>query len=157
MSALERKRATDAVTIRAMHPDDLKTVARIEADSYSVPWSESTFRSLILRTDTDLICAEASKQVVGYAICWYVVDQGELGNVAVAEPWRGQGVGTRLVTAILERAAKRGAREVFLEVRRSNFTAQRLYKRMGFREIGTRKGYYVRPVEDALVMRCVLS
>ena len=70
--------------------------------------------------------------------------------------WRGKGIGTRLVSAILERARKRGAREVFLEVRRTNLTAQRLYRRMGFREIGVRKSYYVRPVEDALVMRCVL-
>jgi len=156
MSALERTYVPDNIRVRIMRPEDLATVAQIEQDSYSVPWSESTFRNLILRTDTDLICAEIDSELVGYAVCWYVVDQGELGNVAVDLPWRGRGIGGRLVLAILDRARRRGAREVFLEVRRSNTTAQRLYRRLGFREIGVRKQYYVRPVEDALVMRAVL-
>jgi ribosomal-protein-alanine N-acetyltransferase len=129
---------------------------RIEQESYSVPWSESTFRSLILRTDTDLLCAEAGGEVVGYAVCWYLMDQGELGNVAVTGPWRRSGIGSRLVAGVLERARRRGIKEVFLEVRKTNTGAQRLYKRLGFREIGLRKNYYVRPVEDAIVMRCVL-
>jgi ribosomal-protein-alanine N-acetyltransferase len=156
MSALERSRAPDNIRIRILRPEDLAAVAQIEQDSYSVPWSESTFRNLILRTDTDLICAEIDGEVVGYAVCWYVLDQGELGNVAVDAPWRGHGIGGRLVLAILDRARRRGATEVFLEVRRSNITAQRLYRRIGFREIGVRKAYYVRPVEDALVLRAVL-
>jgi len=157
MTAVERDHVPGPVArTRPLHPDDLGIVQRIEQESYTVPWSESTFRSLILRTDTDLLCAEVGGIVVGYAVCWYIMDQGELGNVAVDEPWRRAGVGAQLVTAVLERARKRGAREVFLEVRRTNGVAQRLYERLGFREIGLRKNYYVKPIEDALVMRCLL-
>ena len=157
MSAAERDPAPAEIRIRLLSAADLPEVLRIEEQAYSVPWSESTFRSLLLRTDTDLVCAERGREVVGYAVCWFVMDQGELGNVAVGGAWRRLGIGARLVEAILERARRRRAREVFLEVRRSNAMAQRLYGRLGFREIGVRKNYYVRPVEDALVMRCILE
>jgi [ribosomal protein S18]-alanine N-acetyltransferase len=144
-----------AVTLRPLLSKDLVAVSRIEHASYSVPWSDATFRSLLFRTDTDLVCAEVHGILVGYAVCWFVLDQGELGNVAVAESYRGRGIGALLVEAIQERARRRRTKEVFLEVRRSNTGAQRLYRRLGFREIGVRRNYYVQPAEDALVMRWV--
>jgi ribosomal-protein-alanine N-acetyltransferase len=81
------------------------------------------------------------------------VDQAELGNVAVADEWRGRGIGARLLREVLDRAGRRGMREIFLEVRPSNHVAQRLYERHGFREVGRRRNYYLEPPEDALVMR----
>ena len=59
----------------------------------------------------------------------------------------------KLVRAVLAAAARRGVREVFLEVRVSNTCAQKLYERHGFTEVGRRRNYYLEPVEDALVMR----
>jgi ribosomal-protein-alanine N-acetyltransferase len=46
---------------------------------------------------------------------------------------------------------------VFLEVRESNLPAQRLYEAIGFREVGRRRRYYQRPVEDAVVLRAAIS
>jgi ribosomal-protein-alanine N-acetyltransferase len=135
-----------------MIPADLPAVVAIEEASYSMPWSEGTFRTLLRRADADLLVAEIESEPVGYAVCRCAADQGELGNVAVSKEWRRRGVGAQLVEAALERARARGVREVFLEVRRSNEAARRLYARLGFIEIGLRRGYYVRPVEDAIVM-----
>jgi [ribosomal protein S18]-alanine N-acetyltransferase len=143
----------DEIQIRPMTQKDLEAVVRIERLSYSVPWSNATFRGLLFRADTDLLCAEIGGTLVGYAVCWFVLDQGELGNVAVDPVFRRRGIAARLVEATLERARKRRAKEVFLEVRRSNDVAQRLYKRLGFREVGVRRNYYSLPAEDALVMR----
>ena len=50
-----------------------------------------------------------------------------------------------------------GARAAYLEVRASNGVALALYARFGFREVGRRRGYYRRPVEDAVVMRAPLG
>jgi ribosomal protein S18 acetylase RimI-like enzyme len=46
---------------------------------------------------------------------------------------------------------------MFLEVRQSNSGARNLYTRLGFLPVGVRRGYYIRPVEDALVMRLAIS
>ena len=139
--------------IRPLEPADLPSVLEIERGSFSVPWRERTFQSLFLRQDVDLVAAEQSANLVGYAICWSVADQAELGNIAVAPEARGAGVGRALLEAALERVRLRGVRECFLEVRESNRRAQDLYRRGGFETVGRRRRYYTRPVEDALVMR----
>ena len=143
--------------VRKMRALDLPIVMEIELATFTMPWSEATFRGLLRRSDSDLYVAERRGLVAGYAVFWAVTDQGELGNVAVAEAFRGKGIGTKLVEAVLERAAQRGVREVFLEVRTSNAGAQNLYKAFGFFEVGKRKNYYLQPTEDALVMKKVLD
>jgi ribosomal-protein-alanine N-acetyltransferase len=136
-----------------MCAEDLPAVLDIEIASYTIPWSEATFRGLLRRRDAVMIIAETKGSLIGYAAAWFVTDQGELGNVAVAAEWRCRGVGARLVEEVIAHACERGAREVFLEVRPSNPRAQRLYTRLGFREVGRRRNYYSDPAEDALVMR----
>lgn len=141
------------VSVRAMTSADIPVVVGIERASYSVPWSETTFRGLLRRGDAELIVAEAAHTIVGYSVLWCVLDQAELGNVAVTAAWRGRGVGELLVGEMIRRAAARGIREVFLEVRPSNTVARRLYERFGFVHVGRRRNYYQKPVEDALVLR----
>ena len=144
-------------TIRKMRSGDLPRVMEIELATFTMPWSEATFRGLLRRTDSDLFVAERGSTVIGYAVFWSVTDQGELGNVAVSPQYRGKGIGTKLVEAVLERALEKGVREVFLEVRKSNLGAQNLYKAFGFFEVGKRRNYYLEPLEDALVMKRVLD
>jgi ribosomal-protein-alanine N-acetyltransferase len=139
--------------VRRIREDDLPRVLEIETESFSTPWKEATFRGLMKRTDTDVLVAEDDRGVLGYAASWTVIDQSELGNVAVAPYARGMGVGGALVDAIVEHVRVRGAHELFLEVRESNESAQSLYRHRGFVVVGRRRSYYSLPKEDALVMR----
>jgi [ribosomal protein S18]-alanine N-acetyltransferase len=143
--------------IRSMTHADLDRVMEIELESYAMPWSEATFRGLLRRRDAELVVVEIGETIVGYTASWYVLDQAELGNVAVAADRRGRGLGALLVESALLRAERWGAREIFLEVRPSNRFARRLYERFGFLEVGRRANYYSRPEEDALVMRRALG
>jgi [ribosomal protein S18]-alanine N-acetyltransferase len=146
-----------SVEIRRMRAADLPQVMLIELSTFTMPWSESTFRGLLRRKDSDLLVADIKSDIVGYAVFWAVMDQGELGNVAVDDEKRGLGIGTKLIKAVLDCAVDRGVREIFLEVRKSNTGAQDLYKRFGFTEVGRRKNYYLEPLEDALVMKKVIE
>lgn len=126
----------------------------IERESFPTPWSEETFRGLLGRRSATLLAAEAEGgAIVGYAALWTVGEEAELGDLAVREGARRRGVGRALLAAALEEAARRGAEAVFLEVRRSNGAARRLYETAGFSAVAVRPGYYARPREDALVMR----
>ena len=80
-------------------------------------------------------------------------DEGEILNLAVAPPGRRRGLGRALVRGVLDALTSRGARAIYLEVRESNAPARALYAAHGFREVGRRKQYYRRPVEDAIVLR----
>ena len=146
-----------SLEIRTMRSADLPQVMLIELSTFTMPWSESTFRGLLRRRDSDLFVADIKGEIAGYAVFWAVMDQGELGNVAVDESQRGQGIGSKLIKAVLDRAADRGVREIFLEVRKSNTKAQELYKTFGFSEVGRRKNYYLEPLEDALVMKKIID
>jgi [ribosomal protein S18]-alanine N-acetyltransferase len=145
---------SDRFRIRPLREGDLARVMEIEAECFSTPWKDSTFQGLMKRTDTDLLVAEtADGRVAGYAACWTVIDQSELGNVAVSADARGSGMGGALVDAVIGAIRARGSLECFLEVRESNEAAQSLYRRRGFETVGRRRRYYSLPTEDALVMR----
>ncbi len=141
------------VVIRPMRREDLPRVMEIERASYTAPWPEASFRGLLSRTDASIHIAENEGRIVGYAACWAVMEQGELGNIAVAPGQRGRGIAKRLMDAVIEDMRERGVRELFLEVRVTNDVARHLYERYGFEEIGCRPDYYTAPVEDAIVMR----
>lgn len=156
--------AARALRIRAMRAGDLSEVLDIEAASFSVPWSERTFRGLLGRPNAALLVAEEegaggprhASRLLGYAVVWMAGREAELGDLAVRVEARRRGVGSALLTAGLEAAARAGAARIFLEVREGNLAARRLYERAGFEVVGIRPGYYARPVEDALVMRRAL-
>lgn len=138
--------------VRTARQADLPRMVRIERASFAVPWSESAFRSVMHRDDARLIVADRAGEVVGYAAVWFAADEGELGDIAVDPERRREGIGTRLVEGVLEEARRRGAQQVFLQVRESNQGALRLYETAGFRKVGRRPGYYRSPSEDALVL-----
>ena len=105
------------------------------------------------RSGVELWVAEWAGRVAAYAILWTVLDEGELANIAVRKDLRGRGIGSGLLTRMLEVAEDSGLRSLNLEVRESNGRARDMYARRGFQEIGVRKGYYDGPREDARVLK----
>jgi ribosomal-protein-alanine acetyltransferase len=99
------------------------------------------------------LVAETGERVVGYVVALDAADEGEILNLAVAPAMRRTGLGRALVQQMLEALSDRGVRQVFLEVRESNAPARALYAAHGFKEVGRRRQYYRRPVEDAIVLR----
>jgi ribosomal-protein-alanine N-acetyltransferase len=137
---------------------DLASVAVIERAAFSDPWSLRSFREALDSGSVYFACARSDAgSVLGYVVAWFVADQGEIANIAVAPDQRGRGVGRALLDAALGEAARRGIAAVFLEVRDSNQRARELYASRGFEEVGRRRRYYRRPVEDAIVLRRTLS
>ena len=146
--------------IRPAEEGDLDAIVAIERTSFSDPWPRGAFLSLIRRDDAHVLVAvpdapgpAGAPPLLGYAIAWFIVGEGEVGNVAVHPDARGLGIGARLLDEALAEARRREAEVVFLEVRESNDAARRLYESRGFVEVGRRRRYYRRPDEDALVMR----
>ena len=144
---------TSGLSLRPMSPSDVPEVARIETTAFSTPWSEETFRSLLERSGVELWVAEWGDQLAAYAILWSVLDEGELANIAVRSDLRGRGIGSGLLSRMLEVAEDSGVRSLYLEVRESNALAREMYARRGFHEIGVRKAYYEGPREDARVLK----
>lgn len=139
--------------VRKMRPEDVDAVVAIETEAFGSPWRRETFLDLIDRPTAELlVMVEEAEGVVGYAVLWCVLDQGELANVAIARHMRGRGLGRVLLAEVLAVARARGVETVFLEVRESNAPALGLYRRFGFSQVGHRRGYYDHPKEDARIL-----
>ena len=143
------------VLIRPMALRDLDAVAAIEQATFARPWSrESFFQELDRNVAARYLVAEVEGQVVGYAGAWIIIDESHITNIAVAEAYRGQGIGRQLTEALLRLLSNLGAGYATLEVRVSNLRAQRLYVSLGFVSVGKRKRYYEDNGEDAFLMVC---
>jgi ribosomal-protein-alanine N-acetyltransferase len=151
------------VRLRRATAGDVPAIAALERATFSDPWSPDAFAQLVRNGEAFFTIADRGAPgdppgaPVGYLVAWFVLDEGEIANVAVAAEARGTGVGARLLDAALTEARRRGIVQLFLEVRESNAVARRLYASRGFIELGRRRRYYRQPVEDALVLRCALA
>ena len=139
--------------VRSAREEDIPAVAALEKECFPDGASEAFLRELSADAARgEVIVAVKEEQLLGYAWFQSVLDEGYVGNVAVAEPYRRVGVGTALVKAMLRQAWDMGLAFLTLEVRHGNMAARELYERCGFRSVGVRRDYYDKPREDAVLM-----
>jgi ribosomal-protein-alanine N-acetyltransferase len=150
----------DRFFIRRMKEEDLPAVRTIEALSFSNPWSDNTFRGEIQNTPVSfplVVVRRPGDEVVGYVIFWLIRDDVQVNNIAVHPACRGLGLGEAMMRFAIAKVRAAGAEFMTLEVRQSNAAALALYKKLGFEILGTRKGYYTKPDEDACMMGLALD
>ena len=93
--------------------------------------------------------------VAGFGGIWVLTDEAHLTNIAVRGSYQRRGIGELMLMGIIETALDLKVEFVTLEVRKSNYVAQNLYRHYGFHDIGVRRGYYIDNHEDALLMTTV--
>jgi ribosomal-protein-alanine N-acetyltransferase len=133
---------------------DLDAVAALEADTFSNPWTRDMLERELRQSDVARVYVVRlpGYRVAAFCACWLVYDELHINTIAVDARLRRQGLATALMTRLLADAAAQGARRTYLEVRRSNLPAQRLYESLGFTVAAVRRSYYSHPDEDALVL-----
>lgn len=133
---------------------DLDDILRIEAVTFSRPWTREMYLSELEHRDVSRVylARDAVGEAIGFCSCWQILDEVHINNLAVIPERRRSGVASALLSRVLADGAGRGAHRATLEVRRSNHAALGLYERFGFLVTGVRKGYYTSPDEDALVL-----
>jgi [ribosomal protein S18]-alanine N-acetyltransferase len=143
-------------TLRVMTRADLDAVLALEYALFGEEaWSRQMLEGELAQQPASryYLVATAVGAITGYAGLLAAGTQADVLTLAVAADHWGRGIGSALLGALLAEAARRGATEVFLEVRTDNVRAQALYARHDFSRVGIRKGYYQPSGADALVMR----
>jgi ribosomal-protein-alanine N-acetyltransferase len=150
-----RKPEPEGYTIVPARPEDLDEIARIERESFLVPWKREFFateldepyryaRVLSGGSDSD-------PRIGGYLFAVSLYEEFHVNKIATDPRVRNQGWGRRLLEDAIGRARSVGATAVTLEVRISNLPAREFYRSYGFREAYRRKAYY-QDGEDAFAM-----
>jgi [ribosomal protein S18]-alanine N-acetyltransferase len=138
--------------------NDLPDVHVIDMQSFSLPWSERSFRFEVTSNPAsrcwvvEIQEGQDAPKVVGLIVIWLILDEAHIGTIAIHPDYRRHGLARKLLVRSLIEAHAEGAQTAMLEVRRGNLGAQALYTQLGFEVVGVRPRYYKDNYEDALLL-----
>ncbi len=139
--------------IRKCRYEDILRIAELEKLGFKGEgWSFGTLATSFENQSYSMLVAEEDGEIIGYGCISVACESCDLENVLVAEEYRRGGVGRRIVKELVSEAKRRGAENIFLEVRVSNAAAMSLYLSCGFAGVYARSRYYG-DGEDCLVMK----
>jgi [ribosomal protein S18]-alanine N-acetyltransferase len=152
--------------IRRATSVDIPLIMALERDAGTAAhWTELQYRRLfaddhaarsrlaLVAEPAPDVASRGNPSLLGFLVASQVAAEWELENIVVAATARRNGLGKRLMEALLAEASETNSHSVFLEVRESNVGARNLYEKAGFQLTGRRKSYYASPLEDALLYR----
>lgn len=144
---------TSTLLYRPLTEDDLESVAALEAEAFSTPWTADQYRAIMRHGGCALFGALLGPVLAGYIAVSLQRETAEMEvyNIAVTAAFRRRGIASKLLSLALRAAAGNGATRAILEVRESNTAAIALYRSLDFIQVGIRRGYYHDTGENALV------
>jgi ribosomal-protein-alanine N-acetyltransferase len=145
------------INLRPMTVMDVPGVHALDVLSFSLPWSERSFRYEVTentnaRTWVAEITQAGVTRLAGMLVLWIFLDEAHIATLAVQPEFRRRGIARKILKTALDAAYYEGARRAFLEVRAGNLAAREMYLKFGFEEVGRRPRYYHDNNEDALLM-----
>ena len=139
------------VIYRRMTPEDVPFISKLEEETFSMPWSASSFLEMISKEDARYYVAEEDGRILGGCGVLMVAGEGNITNVVIAPASRNRGIGTAMLQHLMMEGDKEGLTAYTLAVRVSNVVAIHVYEKLGFESVGVRPGFYEKPAEDALI------
>lgn len=157
---------SEAVYISVMTEHDLLEVVEIEDHSGLSRWGWAAYYAELQGSNRGLMLVARvarpleqikTDHIAGYIVARLAANDLHINNVAVRVEYQQRGIGSALLTRILEQGRRLTATAAFLEVRAGNSLAQALYEKCGFQGVSRRRNYYSAPIEDALIMSAQLK
>lgn len=151
---------TATVRIQPMSIHDIPYIEELEQRCFAAPWSGDTYRHELMHNRLcsywvmrpDFTEGNDVPLILAYGGYWLMGDEVHIMTIATHPEYRRQGLGRRLLDAMIAHAETAGATEITLEVRAGNHAARAMYAAMGFAVVGERKRYYTDNGEDAILM-----
>jgi ribosomal-protein-alanine N-acetyltransferase len=159
---------TESTRIAELRPADLPAAAALHARGFPAtrgerPWTVRDLAELLGSDGVNGFLIPGDEMPCAMVLLRVVADEAEILTLAVDPNLRRRGLAMDLMRQAIAAATAKGARRMFLEVAADNEGALRLYRRLGFVEVGRRRLYYRRTARiavDAITMSvdlpCVL-
>jgi len=139
------------IQIRKARIDDLEQIDNIEKTLEHRILSYDLLKNTIGKDTYFYFVAIVNNIIVGYISAEILVDHIDILSVAVFKAYTRQNIATMLLNELFKTCSTYNIKNIFLEVRPSNFAAIKLYEKNGFKKISTRKNYYTDTNEDAYI------
>jgi ribosomal-protein-alanine N-acetyltransferase len=140
--------------IKIFAPEHIPEAAEIESLCFSEPWSESALSYMCTSQNTRAVAVidKECGRLAAYGGAQYILDEANIVNIATHPDYRRRGCATAVMHALEAFFKENGIEYVYLEVRKSNASAQALYTKEGYAPCGIIKNDYRFPAEDAVEM-----
>jgi ribosomal-protein-alanine N-acetyltransferase len=131
-------------------PERAQEIAALHARLFDPPWDAESIAQLIEHPAAAAFVAQMRlpKAMAGFLIAQIAADEAEILSIGVAPEWQRRGIARLMVEGLIRAARRAEVKRLFLEVAVTNTAADRLYRSLGFKPVGRRKGYYQRPGAD---------
>jgi ribosomal-protein-alanine N-acetyltransferase len=170
---MSHQNAPSAYRVRPGVPADIPRILFLERSIETAPhWNEADYQNCFnlieeARIKRKLLVAENPETyaLLGFAVAkttelsssFHPDIEAELESVAVATDAQRLGIGRSLCIVVRDWAKASAAISLHLEVRSGSGAAIALYRSLGFTPYATRPDYYRDPVDDATLMRLILT
>jgi len=125
---------------------DLPDLARIHNEGFARGWSDGDLEKMINNENYSCLVAHfsryAKKRPSGFVLVRTIRDEAEIITIATRSSARRRGLASELMRTAIRQLEYDRAKSLFLEVDEANEAAINLYKRLGFKKISEREGYY---------------
>lgn len=139
------------MNFKFLKPRDVAAVAEIEAEVLD-GWSENGILAALENEHARCFISYENDVVTGFCCFSLVENEANLDALSVSAAARRRGTASALLTYAFAMLARENAQKIFLEVRSENKPARALYCKLGFAAIGTRRNFYAKPADDAIMM-----
>lgn len=132
------------IVLRTYAPADFETLYEIDQACYepAIAYSRRELRNYLRFPGADCVVAESDGAIAGFCLAAQGLARGYIITIDVLEPYRREGVGTKLLAEVERKLAASGVREVTLETATDNVSAIAFWEKHGYRTRGVKKGYY---------------
>lgn len=143
------------IIIRPMSPQDIQYLRQNLNTQFDDFWTFSILEKEYNGENTTYIVAEANNEIIGFAGILTIIDESNIMNVVTKKEKRHMGVGSMLLSELIEISRKLNMKSITLEVNENNIPAINLYKKYSFEQVGIRKRYY-NNTDSAILMTLYL-
>ncbi|MDJ0613394.1 MAG: N-acetyltransferase [Rhizobiaceae bacterium] len=125
---------------------DVSHLADIHREGFTQAWSDGELAKLIANDSYFCLVArekgKSGKPPSAFVLVRTAADEAEVITIATRKSVRRKGAARQLLDAAVRKLQADRAISLFLEVDENNDPAISLYRKLGFKTVGERKGYY---------------
>jgi [ribosomal protein S18]-alanine N-acetyltransferase len=110
----------------------IKKIYDIEKKCFDIPWKKKDIESEIKKKNSFSYILKEENNVIGYILSTAIYDEMNINKLCINPHYRQLGFGKKLMKEILHSAEKNEITKIFLEVKKINIIAIKLYTHFGF-------------------------
>ena len=130
--------------LHVMTISDLDSIADLLESKFDDFWNYNILKEELQADNSKYIVAKNSitDKILVFAGIKIILDDAEIMNIVTRKDFRNLGIGSKLLSYLIDICTSLNLNSIFLEVHENNKIAQNLYNKYGFKNIYVRKNYY---------------